>query len=118
MQYFKNSKNEVYAYDDDCDEKFILSGLISISESEALKLLAPPPPTKEQLQAEAELKRANLRTAADAEIAWRQDAVDAGMATEEEATTLTAWKTYRVLLMRVDITKAPDIEWPNTPKVE
>lgn len=118
MQYFKNSKNEVYAYDDDCDEKFIISGLISISESEALKLLTPPPPTKEQLQAEAELKKANLRMAADAEISWRQYAVDKGVATEEELAALGEWSMYRVLLMRVDITKAPDIEWPNTPKVE
>lgn len=118
MQYFKNSKDEVYAYDDDCDDEFIIPGLISISESEALKLLAPPPPTKEELQADAELQRTNLRMVADTEISWRQGAVDARMETEEEATALAAWNKYRVLLMRVDITKAPDIEWPNTPKVE
>ncbi|WP_161598542.1 tail fiber assembly protein, partial [Yersinia bercovieri] len=27
------------------------------------------------------------------------------------------WKTYRVLLNRIDTSKAPDIEWPVAPKV-
>lgn len=71
--------------------------------------------TKEQLITLAEQKKLSLRTAADAEISWRQDAVDAGIATEAEATALTAWKKYRVLLMRVDTSKAPAIEWPMKP---
>ncbi|MGA3715764.1 tail fiber assembly protein, partial [Escherichia coli] len=46
------------------------------------------------------------------EICWRQDAVDSGIASAEEINALAEWKKYRVLLMRVDISKAPDIEWP------
>ena len=57
----------------------------------------------------------SLRLTADAEISWRQDAVDAGIATAGETAALTEWKMYRVLLMRVDISKAPDINWPETP---
>ncbi|MFT8210850.1 MAG: tail fiber assembly protein [Symbiopectobacterium sp.] len=38
-----------------------------------------------------------------------QDAADLDMATEAETAQLVAWKTYRVLLNRVDISKAPDI---------
>ncbi|MEH3974847.1 tail fiber assembly protein, partial [Escherichia fergusonii] len=46
-----------------------------------------------------------------------QDAVDLGMATEEETAALTEWKKYRVLLNRVDTSVALDIEWPMTPEV-
>ncbi|HCB3268879.1 tail fiber assembly protein [Citrobacter freundii] len=74
-----------------------------------------PPPTQEELSAVAELKKANLRMRADSEINWRQDAVDAGVATEEETAALSEWKRYRVLLMRVD-TENP--VWPTTPGEE
>lgn len=63
---------------------------------------------------DAERKKSELRTTADAEISWRQDAVDAGIATEGEETALAAWKKYRVLLMRVDIS-ADEIAWPELP---
>ncbi|EPO1520873.1 tail fiber assembly protein, partial [Escherichia coli] len=35
--------------------------------------------------------------------------------TEEEASLLTAWKKYRVLLNRIDTSTAPDIDWPTIP---
>ena len=76
-----------------------------------------PPLSQEQLVAQAGQQRSFLRKAADSEITWLQDAVDAGIATDEEAALLASWKNYRVLLMRVDVTKAPDIEWPNPPGV-
>lgn len=60
-------------------------------------------------------KKSILRVAADNEIDWLQDAVDAEIATSEEGTLLAAWKIYRVLLMRIDTSKAPDIVWPETP---
>lgn len=68
-------------------------------------------------QTEAEIKsneqmRAALLATANAEISWRQDAVDADEATADEISALAAWKKYRVLLMRVD-TAAP--EWPTPP---
>ncbi|WP_161527554.1 tail fiber assembly protein, partial [Escherichia albertii] len=44
-----------------------------------------------------------------------QDAVDLGIATEEEISLLAEWKKYRVLLNRVDTSTAPDIEWPALP---
>lgn len=73
-----------------------------------------PQLTPNEIQVEATAKKAHLRTVADAEIAWRQDAVDAEIATEEESAALADWKKYRVLLMRVDTAKP---EWP-TPPVE
>lgn len=48
-------------------------------------------------------------------IAPLQDAVDIGEATDEEIALLQAWKKYRVLVNRIDISTAPDIEWPPVP---
>lgn len=71
-----------------------------------------PAPTPEDVTAMAEQRKAALRAAADAEISWRQDAVDAGIATADETAALVEWKKYRVLLMRVDTTKPV---WPQPP---
>jgi len=70
------------------------------------------PLTAEQKKAEAEAERKSLRNIADNEIAWLQDAVDAGIATDNEITELSEWRKYRVLLMRVD-TSHP--YWPQLP---
>ena len=77
-----------------------------------------PPLSPEQKISDAENMKATFRAKADSEISWRQDAVDAGIATDEETSTLTQWKKYRVLLMRVDTSTAPDIEWPTPPAVQ
>lgn len=58
-----------------------------------------------------------LRSTADDEIAWLQDAVDEGIATDEEITLLAVWKNYRVQLMRIDTKLAPNIAWPPFPEV-
>lgn len=72
-----------------------------------------PPKSPEQLKQESEAKKTSLRQISDSEISWRQDAVDAEIATDEEISDLAAWKKYRVLLMRVD-TSNP--EWPLPPQ--
>ncbi|WP_318385932.1 tail fiber assembly protein [Enterobacter sp.] len=74
-----------------------------------------PPLSTEQLVSIVEQQRQVLRAKADAEIAWRQDAFDAGITTDQEVSELTAWKKYRVLLMRLDSSKAPEITWPEPP---
>ncbi|MGA6578892.1 tail fiber assembly protein, partial [Providencia sp. NPDC089923] len=74
-----------------------------------------PPISKEQLIAEAEIQKQSLQAEANNAIAPLQDAVDLGIATDEEKAKLTAWKKYRVLLNRVDIFLAPDIDWPQKP---
>lgn len=70
-------------------------------------------PTDEELKFMSESKKAALKVMADSEISWRQDAVDAEIATDDEVTDLSAWKKYRVLLMRVD-TSNP--QWPEKPE--
>lgn len=72
-----------------------------------------PPPSQEELIAANTKKLQSLRKDAGSEIAWRQDAVDAEIATDEEVADLAAWKKYRALLMRVD-TSNP--EWPELPE--
>lgn len=72
-----------------------------------------PPLTHDELVANANAKKSQLKAVADSEISWRQDAVDGAYAEANEVTELAGWKRYRVLLMRVDTSKAPDITWPS-----
>lgn len=74
-----------------------------------------PPLTHEELVASADTKKNQLKVGADSAIDWRQDAVDGNYAEGDEVTKLVEWKKYRVLLMRVDTSKAPDIDWPRVP---
>ena len=64
---------------------------------------------------EAEEKKTRLLNEAAAKIAPLQDALDTGMASDDDKERLTAWKTYRVLLSRIDTSKAPNIECPTAP---
>ncbi|HHK8851812.1 TPA: tail fiber assembly protein [Escherichia coli] len=71
-----------------------------------------PPPTEETLTITAELQRQSLLSRAELEIQWRQDAIDLGIAADEESTVLTEWKKYRIQLMRVDLSSPL---WPEIP---
>ncbi|MGP2515157.1 tail fiber assembly protein [Yersinia sp. 2545 StPb PI] len=72
-----------------------------------------PPLTHDELVANANAKKSQLKAVADSEISWRQDSVDGGYAEDNEVAELAIWKKYRVLLMRTDTSKAPDITWPS-----
>ena len=78
-------------------------------------LTAQPLPTAEELINQAEDKRSRLRTEADTAIQPLQDASDLGIATDDEANQLIAWKKYRVTLMRVNTEDAENIIWPEQP---
>ena len=62
-----------------------------------------PPPSQEEIIIKFENDKSALKLSADSEINWRQDAVDAGIATDEESKDLAAWKKYRIMLMRSDL---------------
>ncbi len=64
---------------------------------------------------QAEQQRDTLRQHANEVVTLLQHTVDVEMATEAEKIALMAWKKYFVLLSRVDILQAPDIEWPEQP---
>ncbi|QIX97466.1 tail fiber assembly protein [Cedecea sp. FDAARGOS_727] len=68
------------------------------------------------LTAIAEGDKVRLLAEATAAISPLQDAVDADIATDEELQQLKVWKTYRVMLNRVDVSAAPEINWPEKPK--
>ncbi|QHB32332.1 tail fiber assembly protein [Yersinia canariae] len=70
------------------------------------------PPSEIELIAQAEYKKTDLMSQASSAMALLQDAVDLKMATVDEVTALQSWKKYRVMLNRVDIDAAPEIDWP------
>ena len=73
--------------------------------------------TRDELIAQAATEKARLLAEASTCIAPLQDSVDLGMATEADKISLTAWRTFRVLLSRVDTSTAPDVVWPEMPTV-
>lgn len=109
--------DDLVAVDNDTFTKFIQSppdGKIRVAGKNGMPAWGDiPPPTPEDAMVLAEQRKVELHAAADAEISWRQDAVDTEMATTEEAAALIEWKKYRVLLMRVDTSKP---EWPDKPE--
>ncbi|KAA5965115.1 MULTISPECIES: tail fiber assembly protein [Pantoea] len=78
-------------------------------------LTEQPLPTADELIRQAEDKRSRLRADADTIIQPLQDANDLGIATDDEASQLIAWKKYRVMLMRVNTEDAENIIWPEQP---
>jgi len=65
-------------------------------------------------QQQAETQRNAMMAEANQKIAVLADAVELGMATETEQAVYTAWRQYRVLLTRLDLTQSP-VPWPPTP---
>lgn len=65
--------------------------------------------------AQATATKSALIKSAAAKIEPLQDAVDLGMATDDEKARFNAWRKYRVLLARVDTSTAPAILWPGIP---
>lgn len=75
-----------------------------------------PAPTVDELISLAGSQRTRLTAEATVQIGPLQDADDLGIATDEEIKKLKAWKTYRVMLSRVDVSKVPEITWPESPE--
>ncbi|WP_016857583.1 tail fiber assembly protein [Candidatus Williamhamiltonella defendens] len=73
--------------------------------------------TADELREQATHKRDYRLEQAAKIIAPLQDAVDLDMAADTEKVALLAWKKYRVRLNRVDISTAPDIDWPKAPQI-
>ncbi|MDB6372679.1 tail fiber assembly protein [Photorhabdus bodei] len=74
-----------------------------------------PPPTKEELISIAESQRTQFISHANEKITPLSDAEELDIATDEEMRLLKEWKKYRVMLNRVDTSKAPEIDWPTPP---
>ena len=65
---------------------------------------------------QASIKKNQLLSEAASQLSYLQDAIDSQIASEQETQLLVEWKKYRVLVNRIDIELAPNIEWPNQPK--
>lgn len=70
---------------------------------------------KAALIEQAEQEKARRLEEANATIMYLQDAIEVGLDDDDYQAKLTAWKTYRVLLNRVDTSLAPNIDWPEKP---
>ncbi|KYM71025.1 tail fiber assembly protein [Pantoea agglomerans] len=81
-------------------------------------LIDQPLPTAEELISQAEDKRSRLRAEADMAIQPLQDAADLGIADDDEASLLIAWKKYRVILMRLNLLEDKKIVWPEQPIIQ
>lgn len=90
--------------------------LITSNEQGYPVLTDPKPLTPEQLQQQAKTQQIALMNEAGEAIAPLQDAVDLDEATPEELARLKKLKQYRVALNRLDLTTAPDIDWPQKPE--
>ncbi|MCG3461845.1 tail fiber assembly protein [Xenorhabdus bovienii] len=75
-----------------------------------------PPPTPEELQQQAESQKWSLIQPIRGKIEPLQDAVYLDIATEEEKIALTEWHRYRLALYQLDLSTAPDVQWPEPPK--
>ena len=71
--------------------------------------------TPEEHQEQARIEQRTRIASAANMIAPLQDAVDLDIVSDAEKARLEGWKRYRVMLNRLDITAAPDIDWPPTP---
>ncbi|MBS0055526.1 tail fiber assembly protein [Yersinia sp. Marseille-Q3913] len=79
-----------------------------------------PPPTAEQLAetkainvAQAKADKSKLISDASDKIEILKDRIEAG---QDKAAELKLWKAYRIALDDVDVSAAPDIEWPTAPE--
>lgn len=64
---------------------------------------------------EAQSQKSSQMADSNEAISMLNDAIELDIATDEEKELLRKWKTYRVLLSRIDPTQAPDIDWPVAP---
>ena len=57
----------------------------------------------------------HLLSEVNEQIEYLQDAIDDDIATDDEKSLFTSLKKYRVLLNRIDVQQAPNIDWPEKP---
>ncbi|KES14496.1 Caudovirales tail fiber assembly protein, partial [Gilliamella apis SCGC AB-598-P17] len=60
--------------------------------------------------------KTSLLNEANENISILQDAIDFDMVEDGDEEKLKTWKKYRILLNRIDVNQAPDIEWPEKPQ--
>lgn len=136
--YFKDEVNNlVYAYDEnqmsfidkinapDFDGKDEIPA-VYFEIDEKIKSMKPmsdkeywlhinPPMTKEQLTAEAEAKKQALIAEANQKTQLWQTQLMLDIITDEDKASLKEWMLYAQKVQAVDVSSAPDIDWPVKP---
>ncbi|MEX9225354.1 tail fiber assembly protein [Providencia rettgeri] len=74
--------------------------------------ISTPEPTQNELIESAKYKKQSLLKEISSSIDILQDAVNLGIATNDEIAALNENKERRVLISRVDVSLAPNISWP------
>ena len=87
-------------------------GYYGVFDEQGPRVEKIPEPDYKEL---ATIEKAKLIADATIVIAPLQDAVDLGDATDEEVSLLKVWKSYRVALNRLDLSDAPNVNWPTKP---
>ncbi|HHL2524967.1 TPA: tail fiber assembly protein [Yersinia enterocolitica] len=75
--------------------------------------LHPSPSQKAVFISQAKIDKSKLMSDASDKIETLKDRIEAG---QDKAAELTLWKSYRIALDDVDVSAAPDIEWPTAPE--
>ncbi|HFG0615254.1 TPA: tail fiber assembly protein [Yersinia enterocolitica] len=75
-------------------------------------LQGPSPVVKAAAITQAKLDKSKLISDASDKIETLKDRIEAG---QDKAAELKLWKSYRIALDDVDVSSAPDIEWPVSP---
>ncbi|HHN8289390.1 tail fiber assembly protein [Morganella morganii] len=121
QKYFKDKNDAVYCIDimpvnKDTWENSVKDGWVAISYKEAMKL-ANPPKTKEQLIVEAEAQKQYLLAEVNTKTQLLQTKLTLGRIRDDEKALLIAWLDYLEELEAVDVSTAPNINWPVKPVV-
>ncbi|EOB3108255.1 tail fiber assembly protein [Yersinia enterocolitica] len=74
--------------------------------------LHPSPSQKAVFISQAKIDKSKLMSDASDKIETLKDRIEAG---QDKTAELTLWKSYRIALDDVDVSAAPDIEWPVAP---
>lgn len=75
-----------------------------------------PPPTQEELIAQADATKEALILSAKETISLWQTELQLGIISDEDKASLIAWMNYIKAVQAVDTSKAPDITWPDKPE--
>lgn len=74
-----------------------------------------PAPSQEELVSEADKKKSQILQSINETTQTWQTQLALGIITDSDKATLTLWMKYAQEVQAIDISKAPDIDWPVAP---
>lgn len=113
MKYYIDENNQLFAYEDDGSQDYLIGDKTQITEADALAI-ANPPPTQEQIVASNTLTRQKLVNIALANIGIIQCSAAVANPRDGDADNLLALQQYIDELRNVDLTRSP-LQLPATP---